>query len=120
MPTAAVKGGEVPYRKGPPKFLIKISGVDRLNACAHAIIKQIKKAAVHSVPIAVKAYCDCQDTAVWWAGIWYQFGIKPELLLTSTVYFEIQPRELQDILPKLPTAATRFVFKDRKALTQKK
>lgn len=113
MPTAVAKGDGGGYRKGPPKLMIKINGINRLNACAHAIIKQIKKAHICGVSIAVKAYCDCKDTAEYWAGIWHQFGFKPELLLQSTVYFEAQPRQLKETVLKLPPASTRFVFSEK-------
>lgn len=112
MPTAKVAGDDAPtYRHGPPRLMIKVKSVDRINACAHTIIKHVKKAASFDVPIAVKAYCGDKDTADYWASLWSQFGFKPERLLAATIYFEEHPKRLKEIVPNFPPSSTRFVFK---------
>ncbi len=77
------------------------------------LLQNAPKAAAFGVPISVKAYCCDKNTAEFWAGIWSRFGFKPEMLLTSTVYFEAQPKLLAEVVPRLPPRTTQFVFMDK-------
>jgi len=105
-----IKRDGPPYRKGPPKYMLRIKDPSMLTHHANSMIVKVRAAARHKVPIAVKAYCCNLDTAQYWAGVWFNFGVISEMLLNSTVYFELSVKQLEEIAPRLPKKRTQFMF----------